>query len=168
MDFFPESLRPKPNLFNETHDIKFAYLLLFVVACDQCNAICFTLFMITSIHNIRKYTKIRNWKKRWKVTQKIQGSKDKDKSLNENKKCVQQKKLIDTQGESNINTVPEELLLSLIPSTFSQQPIEGYIYIEIYRSIEIYKLNDLLCNKQKLSRSKHSYSSLVFHHKRSL
>ena len=45
-------------------------------ACNPCNAMCFTLFTVTSIHNIQKYTKIRNSKKIWKVTQKIQGSKD--------------------------------------------------------------------------------------------
>ena len=47
-------------------------------ACNPCNAMCFTLFTVTSIHNIQKYTKIRNSKKRWKVTQKIQGSKERE------------------------------------------------------------------------------------------
>ena len=47
-------------------------------ACDLCNAMYFTLFTITSIHNIGKYTKIRNSKIRWKVTQNIQGSKKRE------------------------------------------------------------------------------------------
>ena len=37
---------------------------------------------------------------------------DKYKSLKENEKDVQKKKLIDTQGETNINTVAEELVSS--------------------------------------------------------
>ena len=47
-------------------------------ACHLCNAMYFTLFTITSIHNIGKYTKIRNSKIRSKVTQKIQGSKERN------------------------------------------------------------------------------------------
>ena len=86
-------------------------------ACDPCNAMCFTLFMVTSIHNIRKYTKIRNSKKRWKVTQdsrlkRQRNQLDKYKSLKENRKDVQRKKLIDPQGESNINMVAEVLVSS--------------------------------------------------------
>ena len=49
-------------------------------ACDRCNVMCFILFTVTSICNIGKYTKIRNSKKRRKVTQKIQGSKEREKS----------------------------------------------------------------------------------------
>ena len=37
---------------------------------------------------------------------------DKYKSLKKNEKDVQKKKLIDTQGETNINTVAEELVSS--------------------------------------------------------
>ena len=50
-------------------------------ACNPCNVMCFTLLMVTSINNIGKYTKIRNSKKRWKVTQKIQGSKEREINL---------------------------------------------------------------------------------------
>ena len=86
-------------------------------ACDPCNVMCFTLLMVTSIHNIGKYTKIRKSKKRWMVTQKIQGSKKREidlisRSLKKNEKDVQKKKLIDTEGESNIATVSEELVSS--------------------------------------------------------
>ena len=79
--------------------------------CDPCNATCFTLLTVTRIHNIWKYTKIKNSKDR-------KGSKDREinlistKSWKKNKKRVQKKKLIDTQGESNINTPAEELVLS--------------------------------------------------------
>ena len=48
---------------------------------DPCNAMCFILFTVTSIHNIEKYTKVRNSKKKWKVTQKIQGSKEREINL---------------------------------------------------------------------------------------
>ena len=41
---------------------------------------------------------------------------DKYKSLKKNEKGVQKKKLIDTKGESNINTVAEELVLILLLS----------------------------------------------------
>ena len=47
-------------------------------ACDPCNVMCFTLLIVTIIHNIGKCTKIRNSKKRWKVTQKIQGPKERE------------------------------------------------------------------------------------------
>ena len=51
------------------------------------------------------------------VTQKIQGSKKTEidlisRSLKKNEKDVQKKKLIDTEGESNIATVSEELVSS--------------------------------------------------------
>ena len=81
--------------------------------CDPCNAMCFILFTVTSIHNFGKYTKIRNLKKRWKVTQKIQGSKEREInliSLKKNEKDVQKKKLTDTQVESNFATVNDELV----------------------------------------------------------
>ena len=69
---------------------------------------CFTLLRVTSIHNIGKYIS---------VTQKIQGSKKREidlisRSLKKNEKDVQKKKLIDTEGESNIATVSEELVSS--------------------------------------------------------
>ena len=51
-------------------------------AYDPCNAMCFTLFTITSVHNIWKITKIRNSETRCKTTQKadstVQGSKDRE------------------------------------------------------------------------------------------
>ena len=76
---------------------------------------CFILLTVTIFHNIGKYTKIRNSKKRWKGTQKIQGSKEREIdliSLKKNEKDVQKKKLTDTQVESNFATVAEELVSS--------------------------------------------------------
>ena len=76
---------------------------------------CFILLTATIFHNIGKYTKIRNSKKRWKVLQKIQGSKEREIdliSLKKNEKDVQKKKLTDTQVESNFATVAEELVSS--------------------------------------------------------
>ena len=83
--------------------------------CDPCNAMCFILLAVTIFHNIGKYTKIRNSKKKWKGTQKIQGSKEREIdliSLKKNEKDVQKKKLTDTQVESNFATVAEELVSS--------------------------------------------------------
>ena len=47
---------------------------------DSCSTMSFTfaLFTVTSIHNIQKYTKTGNSKKRWTVTQKIQDSRDRE------------------------------------------------------------------------------------------
>ena len=54
---------------------------------------CFTLFMVTRIHSITKITKMRNSETRWM------------------ERCPK-RKLIDTQGESIINTVTKELVSS--------------------------------------------------------
>ena len=63
-------------------------------ACSPCNVMCFILFtVVTSIHNIGKYTKIRNLKKRWKVTQKIQGSKEREIDLRNRKVWRKMKKM---------------------------------------------------------------------------
>ena len=40
-------------------------------ASDLYYTMCFILLTVTSIHSIRKITKLRNSEKRWKVTQKI-------------------------------------------------------------------------------------------------
>ena len=97
--------------------------------------------------------------------------------------------MIDTEGESNIATVAEELvssekiassvwvaryilmilLLSLMKYTTNLFPTNCQTTCSYSRkSIEIYKLNDSLGNEQKLKRSIHSYSSLVFLQKRKI
>ena len=63
-------------------------------ACDLFNAMCFILFTVTSIHNFGKYTKIRDSKKRWKVTQKMQGSKEKEIDLINRKTWRKMKKML--------------------------------------------------------------------------
>ena len=145
-----------------------------------CNAMCFILFTVTSIHNIRKYTKIRNSKKkmegdrRFKVYRKV---------WRKMKKMFKRRNwLIHTQVETNFATVAEELvsseniasyvwearytlmisLLSLMKYTINLFPANCQTTWSYSRSIEIYKLNDSLRNKQKLRRLIHSYSSLVF------
>ena len=121
--------------------------------------------------------KERNWLDRWKSLKK------------KNEKDVQKKKLIDTQGESNIAPIAEELvsseniaslvwvaryilmilLLSLMKYTTNLFPTNcRTTWSYSRRSIEIYKLNDSLDNEQKLQRSLHSNSSLVFPQKRTL
>ena len=66
---------------------------------------CFILFTVTSIHNIEKYTKIRNLEERLKVAQNIQGSKEIVIDLispKKSEKDFQKNKLTDTQVESNL------------------------------------------------------------------
>ena len=95
---------------------------------------------------------------------------DQQKRLKKNEKDVKKEKLIDTQGESNISTVAEELvlseniaskvwvaryilmilLLSLMKYTIKHFPTNCQTtWSYSRRSIEIYKLNDSLGNNQK-------------------
>ena len=91
-------------------------------ACNKCNAMCFFSSKVTSIHSIHKITKIRNSETLKKMEgdtedSPVQDSKDKEIQLISRKvsrkgKDIQKKKLRDTQFESNINTVAEELASS--------------------------------------------------------
>ena len=91
--------------------ILFGVCVTNVTSCDL-------LIHSNSIHGIQKISKIRNWKTRvrWKVIQKfqlfnVQILKDRENDLIK-RKGLQNKKLIDTQCESNINTVAEEIVSS--------------------------------------------------------
>ena len=91
-------------------------------ACNKCNAMCFFSSKVTSIHSIHKITKIRNSETLNKMEgdtedSPVQGLKDKEiqlisRKLSRKGKGIQKKKLRDTQFESNINTVAEELASS--------------------------------------------------------
>ena len=114
---------------------------------------------------------------------------DKQKSLKKNEKDVEKKKLTHTQVESNFATVAEELVsseniasqlwvaryilmilpLSLMKCTINLFPTNRQTTWSYSRkSIEIYKPNFSLGNKQKWRRLIYSYSSLDFLQKRTL
>lgn len=85
---------------------------------------CFSLFMATRIHSIRKSTKNRNFETRWKVTQIIQlfKAQKRETKLTNKKVCSKKRKyvqkrnwfvkMIDKDFENNINNAIEELAFS--------------------------------------------------------
>ena len=91
-------------------------------ACDSCDAMYFFLFMVTSIHSFLKVTKIRNSETLNKMQgdaedSTVQDSKNRETELiirkvSRKSKVIQKKKLSDTQCESYVNTVTEELASS--------------------------------------------------------
>ena len=121
-------MRPRADLFHWTYQkncVTNVLTILFGVCVTNVTS-CDLLIHSNSIHGIQKISKIRNWKARvrWKVIQKfqlfnVQILKDRENDLIKRKvwrkikiKGLQNKKLIDTQCESNINTVPEEIASS--------------------------------------------------------
>ena len=85
---------------------------------------CFSLFMATRIHSIRKSTKNRNFETRWKVTQIIQlfKAQKRETKLTNKKVCSKKRKyvqkrnwfvkMIDKDFENNINNAIGELAFS--------------------------------------------------------
>ena len=135
----------------------------FCNVCDKWHAMWFTLFTATSIHSIRKSTKIIKLENNMegdtkdstvelKTQFQIQRNRVKKRVWRKIKKGVQKKKLIDALRENNMNTVPEELSSSenieSIPSTFSQQNFKQLEVIQEDVLSESTTLNELVIHKK--------------------